>query len=113
MRTLNIEAMGKRIIDEYKRARLISEISHNSLEPVINDYMVKKGILNYRLFIDGHNRNVLEVQIVDQYWMFNDTVNLENIDRILRIIPYLIARPDRIPEDGLGFRRFIKYSRQR
>lgn len=91
---------------------LISEIGMPVIETKVRDFMQKKGISNYNLFIDNQGKTVLEVRIIDQYWMSNDSLNLENADRILGIIPYLLKRPDRIQEDGLGFRKVAKYFRR-
>ena len=92
-----------------RRQYLVSEIEMPSLRPVVKEFMEKKGIRNYTLFIGRKGRIVLEVQIVEEYWMGNDTVGLNNIERVLGIIPYLIKRPDRITEDGLGFQSFRRW----
>lgn len=92
-----------------RRQCLVSEIEMPTIEPVVMAFMEKNSIRNYDLFIGRHGRIVLEVQIVGEYWMGNDTVGMDNIERVLGIIPYLIKRPDRIKEDGLGFQSFRRW----
>lgn len=92
-----------------RQQNLLSEIEMPVIKNKVREFMQKKGINNYNLYIDNQGKTILEVQIIEQYWMKNDTLSLENIDRILGIIPYLLKHPDRIKEDGLGFRKITIY----
>ena len=80
-----------------------------SMRRRLRDFMQKKGISKYNLYINNQGKIVLEVQIIDIYWMRNNTINLENLEMVLGIIPYLFKRPDRIKEDGVGFESFKKW----
>lgn len=95
-----------------RQQNLLSEIQMPVIEQKVKDFMQKKSISNYNLLIDNEGKTVLEVQMTGKFWMVNNTVNLENVDRILGIIPYLLKRPDRIAEDGLGFRTVTKFIRR-
>lgn len=95
--------------DKLRHQNLLSEIEMPVIEIKVGEYMQKKGINKYNLYIDNQGKIALEVQIIDIYWMRNNTINLENLERVLGIIPYLIKRPDRIKEDGLGFESFKKW----
>lgn len=95
-----------------RQQNLLSEIEMPVLELKVKEFMQKKSIRNYNLLIDNEGKSVLEVQMTGKFWMVNNTVNLENVDRILGIIPYLLKRPDRIAEDGLGFRTVTKFIRR-
>ena len=95
--------------DKLRQQNLLSEIEMPFIEPKVKEFMQRKGISNYKLLIDNEGKTVLEVQMAGKLWMVNNTLNLENVDRVLGIIPYLLKCPDRIVEDDSGFSTITKY----
>ena len=102
------EEMILRSEDEIKRRFLVSEIMHPLLQDIIDEYMHEQGITNYNVYVSNAGYNTLDVQVVDEHWMRYDEITIANIGTLLGLIPYLISRPDRIPADGRGFKRFRK-----
>lgn len=102
------EEMILRSEDEIKRRFLVSEIMHPLLQDIIDGYMHEQGITNYNVYVSNAGYNTLDVQVVGEHWMRYDEITIANIGTLLDRIPYLINHPDRIPLEGLGFKRFRK-----
>ena len=86
--------------NEACKATIISEVEFPAIEQKVKDFMEPRGI-TYKLAHRG-DWTRLEVQIVKEIWMAK-IVHYEEIDDLLRIVPYLIKRPDCIKQDGRGF----------
>jgi len=88
------------------REEMLSEIELPSVELEVARFLDPKGIRYNLSHSNGHNR--LEVQIVKEIWMAKN-VTLDSLEDDLRIIPYLLKRPDGMKEYGRGFSIFHKW----
>lgn len=89
-----------------KRDEMISELELPSVELTVEQYLKPRGI-RY-ILKRKETDNILEVQIVNDIWMAKP-VNMDTLEDDLRLIPYLINRPDCIKKDGRGFKIFHKW----
>lgn len=90
----------------FKKAQMISEVDFPSVEFIAEQFLLPRGI-RYSLF-HSDTINVLEIQIVQEVWM-SKAVSSETLEEDLRLVPYLIKRPDCIKRDGRGFSVFHKW----
>jgi len=88
------------------RDQMLSEIEFPSVELETAQFLNPRGIRYNLSQANGHNR--LEVQIVNEIWMAKN-VTTDSLEDDLRIIPYLLKRPDCIKRDGRGFSIFHKW----
>jgi len=92
---------------EAGRNRMISEVEYPGLEKEVADFLVPRGI-NYTLD-NNRGENILSIQIIKEIWM-RKAVSSEEIEMDLRLVPYLIKRPDCIKRDGRGFAIFYDWN---
>ena len=92
--------LAERKIVTANRDRMLGEITFPSIELDVARFLEPRGV-RY-ILKKGITDIILEVQIVNEYWM-KKSLNIETLEDDLRIIPYLINRPDCIKRDGRGF----------
>ena len=85
---------------------MVSQVDLPSVELMVEEHLGPRGI-RYNLF-HSDTDNVLEIQIIKEIWMAK-AVSFETLEADLRLVPYLISRPDRIKQDGRGFAVFKKW----
>lgn len=88
-------AVNERLLD-IRRAGMIAEISLPSLSEMTESFLSPKGIKYY--IGKDDSGDFIQVNIIKDIW-FGGPVSLENIERILHLIPYGIKRPDCIKKD--------------
>ena len=89
------------------RRRSIALIEYPLLAIKIGDGLRKRGIPF--LFATRLDKNVLTVRVVEEYFL-EMPVTLENVDRIVGLVPYCIHRPDLAHEEIPGVRRIRDYA---
>ncbi len=92
---------------EAGRNRMISEVEYPGVEKEVAEFLVPRGI-KYTLD-NNRGENILSIQILKEIWM-QKIVSYEDIEQDLRLVPYLIKRPDCIKRDGRGFAIFHNWN---
>lgn len=88
---------------ELERNRMICDISMPTVELEASRFFTPRGI-NYSVRIDSYQGRIfLAVQLIGNIWI-EKAVTLESLEADLRIVPFLIKRPDCVRRDGRGFR---------
>ena len=85
---------------------MVSQVELPSVELMVEEHLGPR-VIRYNLF-HSDTDNVLEIQIIKEIWMAK-AVSFETLEADLRLVPYLISRPDRIKQDGRGFAVFKKW----
>ena len=94
---------GKAASDRKKE--MVSTIALPLVREKVSSYMEDLN-RKWELFI-RRGRIVFRFNLYGKVWLKN-VLTIEDCDRKMSIVPYLIVRPDRIKEDGLGFKQEIR-----
>jgi len=89
-------------LEKVDRQTAVGKLSLPSMELTVEERLGKRGI-SYEMRQGSSGNIILDVQIVKEIWMRHPDVSMENLDRLLGLVPYLIKRPDCIQRDGMGF----------
>jgi hypothetical protein len=79
-----------------QRDQMVARIEFPLLEIKLKEGLGKKKVPF--LFATVGKFNVLTVRIVDEYFL-DIYVDLDNVDRVIALTPYLIMLPDKAPDE--------------
>ena len=84
-----------------ERKQIIARIEYPSLELTVGRDLGRRGIPY--LFRTVEDKNVLTVRVVAEYF-FNIPITLENVDRTMGLIEYVLLRPEYAKEEIPGIK---------